>query len=434
MASRIRRSARFVAAAASVVAVMVTFTGVGSSDAAPVLPHLTTTSVNCPNPVTYGTPVTCTLTVRDIMPFVVRQAPTGTVALGTILNRLAVTGSPCTLLAQTSSSSACTVTATATDVGVIIPGAVYSPTGNFVLSLGLTTMTANPAPLTITADDKTRSYAVANPAFTVSYSGFVNGDTSGSLGGSLSCTTTATISSHVATYPITCSGQTSSNYTISYAPGALTLTKAPLTITANDAKRITTAGNPPFTVAYTGFVNGDTSSSLGGTLACTTSAVPASPIGTYPINCTGQTTTDYTISYVAGTLSVLVAPTGSQRNPAPVPPGGQLVLDTSGWLPGSQVTFTLAGEVLSTVTADGSGNASLTTTVPAGTPPGDHQILVFGTDLAEHPGTVTIAIVVSAVSGSLPITGTPIGEMAIIGLTIAGLGALLLAGKKFREA
>src|SRR5258708_37432384 len=61
-----------------------------------------------------------------------------------------------------------------------------------------------PAPLTVRADDKTRVYGATNPLFTVSYSGFVNGDDTGSLNGSPSLSTTATPSSSVAgnPYPI----------------------------------------------------------------------------------------------------------------------------------------------------------------------------------------------------------------------------------------
>ena len=50
----------------------------------------------------------------------------------------------------------------------------------------------------------------------VSYSGFVNGDTSASLTAQPVVSTTATTSSPVASYPITASGAVDANYTICY--------------------------------------------------------------------------------------------------------------------------------------------------------------------------------------------------------------------------
>src|SRR3954451_11110106 len=93
------------------------------------------------------------------------------------------------------------------------------------------------APLTVTSQNATRMYGAPDPAFPVSYNGFTDGDTEASLGGALVCTTTATSVSPVASYPIACSGQTSSKYAITYLPATLTVTQAPLAISANNATR-----------------------------------------------------------------------------------------------------------------------------------------------------------------------------------------------------
>ena len=61
---------------------------------------------------------------------------------------------------------------------------------------------------------------------TVSYSGFVNGDTAASLTTPPSVSTTATTASAVGTYSITASGAVNANYTISYVNGTLTVTPA----------------------------------------------------------------------------------------------------------------------------------------------------------------------------------------------------------------
>ena len=54
--------------------------------------------------------------------------------------------------------------------------------------------------------------------------------------------------------------------------------------TANNAARVSGTPNPTFSVTYAGFVNGDTASSLGGTLVITTTATTSSPAGTYALN------------------------------------------------------------------------------------------------------------------------------------------------------
>lgn len=166
------------------------------------------------------------------------------------------------------------------------------------------TLTITTATLTVTANDASRQYGQANPPFAASYSGFVNGDGPSALSGMVSCTTMATTSSPVGTYPITCSGLSSTNYSITYTSGQLTVVSASLTVTANDASRPYGQANPTFAASYSGFVNSDSSSVLSGTLICATTATASSPAGTYPITCTGLTSTNYTIAYAPGQLTV----------------------------------------------------------------------------------------------------------------------------------
>src|SRR5439155_223132 len=190
---------------------------------------------------------------------------------------------------------------------VITPAASGAALSNYSVNYVNGTFTIANASLTVTADNKTKTYGAANPPLTVSYAGFVNGDTPASLGGTLSVTTTATAASAVGSYPITASGQTSGNYTIGYVVGALTVTKASLTVTADDKTKTYGAGIPALTVSYAGFVNGDTPASLGGTLNVTTTATAASAVGSYPITASGQTSGNYTIGYVVGALTVTKA-------------------------------------------------------------------------------------------------------------------------------
>src|SRR5207237_8535141 len=120
--------------------------------------------------------------------------------------------------------------------------------------------------------------------------------------------TTATASSHVAgnPYAITASGAADTDYTIGYVAGTLTVTPVALTITADDKSKAYGAVLPALTVSHSGFVNGDTSASLTTQPAVTTSATASSHVAgnPYSISASGAADSDYTIAYVAGTLTV----------------------------------------------------------------------------------------------------------------------------------
>jgi MBG domain (YGX type) len=81
--------------------------------------------------------------------------------------------------------------------------------------------------LVVTAPDTDKVQGAANPEFTPSYAGFILGDGPADLATQPVCTTTATADSPVGSYPITCSGGLSANYSFTYEPGTLTVTAAP---------------------------------------------------------------------------------------------------------------------------------------------------------------------------------------------------------------
>ena len=66
---------------------------------------------------------------------------------------------------------------------------------------------------------------------------------------------------------------------------------------------------PTLTASYTGFVNGDTSASLTTQPTLTTTATASSHVAgnPYTITASGAVDSDYTITYVAGTLTVTTA-------------------------------------------------------------------------------------------------------------------------------
>jgi hypothetical protein len=110
-----------------------------------------------------------------------------------------------------------TVTVTATQLG----NSVYGPAASVVQQF-----TVIPAVLTVTASNVTRQNNTANPSFTYTVAGFVNGDTVGTaMSGVPALSTTATISSPIGAYPINIAAGTlnSANYTFSLMPGTLTI-------------------------------------------------------------------------------------------------------------------------------------------------------------------------------------------------------------------
>ncbi|MBS1455843.1 MAG: hypothetical protein HP008_02110 [Clostridia bacterium] len=123
---------------------------------------------------------------------------------------------------------------------------------NYVIYDTEATKTANftvkKAPLTVTVNGKTITYGDNLPEFTLSYSGFVNGETVSVLGGKEICTHEYEQFSNVGTYTVTASGLTSENYEITYEQGTLTVKKyglelswSPLTFVYDKNSHVPTA-------------------------------------------------------------------------------------------------------------------------------------------------------------------------------------------------
>lgn len=84
----------------------------------------------------------------------------------------------------------------------------------------------------------------------------------------------------------------------------LTITKAPLKVTASSASIKVGEDVPRFTASYDGFVNGETEAVLGGKLTITCSATKTSPAGSYDVVPSGLTAENYEIEFVNGTLTI----------------------------------------------------------------------------------------------------------------------------------
>ncbi|OXA86302.1 cadherin-like beta sandwich domain-containing protein, partial [Flavobacterium hydatis] len=160
---------------------------------------------------------------------------------------------------ETSLTTQPTVTTTATtssSVGVY-PIAISGATATNY-TIGYTagaTLTVTQAGLIITADNETKVFGDVNPTLSVTYSGFVNGDTSASLTTQPTITTTAVTGSAVGTYPITASGAVDLNYLISYVTGILTVTASTSTSDADLVNLVISNGtlNPVFSPSITSY-------------------------------------------------------------------------------------------------------------------------------------------------------------------------------------
>jgi sugar lactone lactonase YvrE len=115
----------------------------------------------------------------------------------------------------------------------------------------------------------------------------------------------------------------------------LTVSKAFLTIVADNKTKVEGASNPPLTITYSGFVDSDNETVLGCIPVPQTTATTSSPAGNYPItvsNC-GFTNTNYNYTFSGGTLTVTTATStfeeseGSLFTVSPNPSNGQLLLE-----------------------------------------------------------------------------------------------------------
>jgi len=170
------------------------------------------------------------------------------------------------------------------------------------------TLTINKAPLTIICNDATKAYGDVNPSFSFTYTGLKNDDTEDkAMTLKPSVDTEVTRSTTVGDYDIIGSNGSAKNYTIEYIKGKLTITKAPLVITANDATREYGNSNPTFTFIFNGFKNEETKDVLS-SQPIATSVGRTSDAGEYNIISDGAAASNYDISYGIGKLTITKAP------------------------------------------------------------------------------------------------------------------------------
>jgi filamentous hemagglutinin family protein len=244
---------------------------------------------------------------------------------------------------------------------------------------GQVTVGGNPVNvLTVSAPNLSTTYGLGVPTLgTPTYSGFVNGNTIASLTTASTESTTATAQPNAGSYPISLSVAVDPNYYILYNPGTLIVNLATLSITASSSTKTYRAANPALTVAYSGLQYSDTTTSILTTLpTATTAATTASNAGTYATTAAGAvlSSSNYTIAYVPGALTVTPAPLTVTGLSGTARPYNGLTSDTltgTGVLSGLQngETLTLSNATNGTLASANAGSEGVTTalTLVAGT-------------------------------------------------------------------
>ena len=212
--------------------------------------------------------------------------------------------------------------------GITASGASLAATGvgnisNYNITYASTgSLTVNQANLTITSSNNSKQYGLGSPLNNAT--GFTNGTMyNGDTIASVNLVSSGTaLTANVGSYGITASGASLaatgvgniSNYNITYAStGSLSVTQAPMTLTADNRQKrygdSLALGTTCFTLSGT-LYNGDTISNA--TLTAPQAANTSAPIGNYPITpsaaVAGNTgvgnISNYNINYTNGTLAV----------------------------------------------------------------------------------------------------------------------------------
>ena len=168
----------------------------------------------------------------------------------------------------------CSTTATPTSAAGEYPSTCTGAADpNYTFTYVDGTVTVAPAVVTVTASSTTQVYGSEAPAISPSYSGLLFGETEPAT--PATCSTTATSTSPAGDHPSTCSGAADPNYTFNYVDGTVTVTPAPVVVTASSATVPFGTDPGPVTASYAGLVDGDAAPATPAT--CSTTATSASP-------------------------------------------------------------------------------------------------------------------------------------------------------------
>jgi hypothetical protein len=168
-----------------------------------------------------------------------------------------------------------------------------------------------------------------------------------------------------------------------------------LTITASSGSMTYGGAVPAITASYSGFVGGDSPSSLTTPPTCTTTATRSSPVGTYPTTCSGAVDASYTIDYAQGTITVgaasltITASSGSFVYGGTVP---TITPNYSGFVNGDSVaSLTTPATCSSLATSSSPVSGSPYASSCTGAADGNYTIHYVSGSVIESQATLTIS-------------------------------------------
>jgi hypothetical protein len=388
-------------------------------------------------PSTYGGSVTFTATISS--------GPTGSITFydsGVSVGSGTISGT--TASYTTSTLAVGTHTITAGYAGGSGYNAVTSSAITQVVNQATQTITFGTLPGVTYGVSPITLGATASSGLAVSYS--VTGPATVS-GSTLTVTGTGSVT-------VTASQAGNSNYSAATSvQRTFAVAQAALTVTANNASRVYGASNPTFSYTITGYVNGDTSSVVSGTATETTTATTSSAVGTYPITFATEslTATNYTFSYVSGTLTIsggamqtitftaLSSPVTYGVSPIALSASASSglavtfsVVSGPGTISGSTLTITGAGTVVVAANQGGNSNYAAATQVTQSVVVNQAtQTITFGTLPGVTYGVSPITLGATASSG-LTVSYTVTGPATVSGstLTVTGAGSVTVTASQ----
>ncbi len=325
----------------------------------------------------------------------------------------------------------------------ISQGTLAASNYTFQIATKPATLTVLSARLIVVASNVSRSFGTPNPRLGWSLvredppqTAISATDPDPLLSGAPALSTQVNIGNSVGTYPITAALGTltiaNPNYLLDIAnfqTGTFTVTRATLTITAQNASRAYGAANPTFGYTLTGFIQGQdlANSGVAGAPSFTTTALTTSHVGTYTLTPSTGTlaSPNYLLTFVSATLAVTPTP---------------LLIKANNTSQGYGTRPSLSASYVGLVNGDTAASLpvlpSLSTTANVNSLPGSYPISVSGAAATDYTisyqgGTYTVqraptasllegAILRSAISapvtftadvnasslGAIPVTGT----------------------------
>ncbi|MGN6438947.1 MAG: MBG domain-containing protein [Agriterribacter sp.] len=238
---------------------------------------------------------------------------------------------------------------------------------NYTIEYSGNNLTITKATLTVKANEQSKVYGENDPTLTYVATGFKNNDGNSVIKGKLGRAAGENVGAYAIGQNTLTAGD---NYTVEYTGNDLTITKATLTVKANERSKVYGEEDPTLTYVATGFKNNDGNSIIRGKL----SRAAGEDVGEYAI---GQNTltagSNYTISYGGNTFTITKAAqtiTWNQELVTGCNDGNPITLTAtaSSSLP---VTYTVANTSVATISGNTLTPGEYGTTTVTATQEGD---------------------------------------------------------------